>query len=256
MNKSKVVENLQILGFTKSEARLYYFLIKYGPHTPLQLARKTKINRTKIYRITDKLRKKKLVEESDSKWGKTINAAQPEFLKQLIEKEIKTTKRKESILPNTLSTLEQLIKTPATTFESKYYRGTEGIKQIYWNVLSGNGDVLVFGYTDRNKLVGRRFAEKVRTEQVVRKISMYELANPQPEYTENDYTSVPGWNTYYSEKFIDEKVLTIRHQITIFNDVVSIKNFVRSDKSGIEIKNQLLADMHRQIFWHFWELAK
>lgn len=254
VNKSQIVQNLSVLGLSTDEAELYYFLLKNGPQTPLVLSRKIDINRSKIYRITEKLKLKKLIEESDTTWGKMIGASHPEYLKLYVEKETEAARIKQQLINPVVERLSSLIKSPATSFEVKYYRGTEGIKQQYWNFLSAKTDILIFGYRTRNEIVGKKFAEKSRAEHVLRKVKIYEIANPQaPQFY--DYTSVPHWKDYYQEKIIPEKLLKIRHQICIYDNMVSIINWYKGDKLGVEIENKYLADTQRQMFWHFWELA-
>lgn len=42
----------------------------------------------------------------------------------------------------------------------------------------------------------------------------------------------------------------------IFNDNISILNWADGNKVGVEITNAPFAEMFKQIFWNYWEMAK
>ena len=54
---------------------------------------------------------------------------------------------------------DQIIK---EQFEVIHYQGTEGLKKMLWNELKAK-EILVFGYENTNKFVGKEFADKFAT---------------------------------------------------------------------------------------------
>ena len=139
-------------------------------------------------------------------------------------------------------------------FEVKYFHGQEGLKQMLWNQLSAQKEILAFSYQNKNLMVGKAFAEKIREEQVFRKITLYEVEN---ETDQGDYwyTEVANWGKYYKSRHISPKVLEIKQYIGIFNNTVSIANWVEGESVGVEIQNALFANTQRQLFWNMWNLA-
>jgi len=255
MNKNEIIQNLKILGLDSNEALLYYYLLKKGLQKPLDISKSTGLNRTKIYRIIDKLIKKRLIIESNTKWGKSYKASSPEYLELLIREEQSVINGKKKVVSETINEFQSILLPSNVKFEVRYFRGIEGLKQQYYNVLSSKGDILVFGYRTRNEAVGKKFAEKTRFEQVRKKIKLYEIENPHPNESYS-YTHVPNWKKYYFRKRIDKNILKIRHQILIYNDIVSIVNFEHDEKFGMEIHNRNFNLMLSQMFWKFWEIAK
>ncbi len=255
MNKQILTSQLEQFGLDDVEVQIYLNLLSGGAKTPLDLSRETSINRSKIYRYLDRLKQKRLIEEADKGRGLTIKAANPDSLQLLILEKEQQVKNQKDILPDLLKELTALPVMTKSGFEVKHYHGTEGLKQMLWNHLAAKKEILVFGYENRNNIAGKAFAETIRFEQVERKITKIEIENAtdQGDYW---YTSVPHWGKYYKSRYVPPKVLNIQQYQVIFNDTISILNWADGNKVGVEVTNPGFADMYKQIFWNYWEMAK
>lgn len=116
------------------------------------------------------------------------------------------------------------------------------------------GEILVFGFKNRNDIVGKTYAEKIRKEQVERKIKLYEIEN-ESDKGNYWYTDVRDWDKFYDSREVPKKVLDIKQYVVIFNNTVSIINWADGEEVGLEIINSAYADMQKQFFWNFWEFA-
>ena len=254
MNKQLLEQHLALLGLDETEIKIYLGLFASGPQTPLELSRKSGVNRSKIYRYLERLKNRKLVEDVDSGWGLKIRVAGARNLELMIKERESDLEEQKEVLPLVLTELKALEPKLSEEFQIKSYHGLEGLKQMMWNQLSGKGEILQFTFETRNEVVGKSFAEKVREEQVLRGLKLYEIENAkdQGKYW---YTRVAGFPQYYESRHIPSKVLDIQQNTAIFNDTVSIMNWVGENKAGLEIVNPAFAKMQREIFWKFWELA-
>jgi hypothetical protein len=256
MNKQIILQNLQTLGLDEIESQIYFTLLSKGERTPLELARITNINRSKIYRYVENLANKKLLETSKNSWGKKLKASPPDNLEILIHEKEQEIRSQKEILPETISNLETYFQKTDSTFEIKHYHGKEGLKQMLWNELNcPDLQLLVFGFETRNEIAGKSFAEKLRMEQVLRKIKFFEIENTKDQ-GDFWYTDIPNWRQYYESRYISEEVLKIQHQMAIYDQTVAIFNWKDGIDEGIEIISPIFSQMQRQIFWKFWELAK
>lgn len=255
MNKQLILKQLIDIGLEEIEANVYFHLLENGPRTHLQLSRETSIDRSKIYRYVEKLIKKNLIIESNDAWGKKLQAAKPGNIEQLLEKKGEILRLQKEVAPILINELNNLPSYNQREIEIKNYRGSEGLKQMLWNQLSAKKELLAFSYKNRNDIVGESFAEKVRAEQVERKITLYEVEN-ETDQGNYWYTKVENWNKFYKSRFISPKILTIRQHISIFNDTVAIINWLNEEQVGLEITHSFYAKMQKQIFWKFWEIAK
>ena len=69
-------EELKNIGLTEDEAAVYIAGLEIGPTTVLEIARKTGLNRTTLYGVTERLMEKRLLTKSVA--GKrTLYAAEP-----------------------------------------------------------------------------------------------------------------------------------------------------------------------------------
>ncbi len=254
MNKQIIISQLSSFGLNDIETKIYLFLLENGSRTPLELSRDTNINRSRIYRYLDKLKAKKLIEEANLGRGLTLKASSPNNLELLILEREQEAKLQRENLPNLLKELSTLSSVPQKGIEIKHYHGTDGLKQMLWNHLSAKKEILVFGYENRNNIAGKGFAEKIRFEQVERKITKIEVENAtdQGDYW---YTSVPNWGKYYKSRYIPPRILNIKQYQVIYNDTISILSWADGNKIGVEIANSPFVSMYKQIFWKFWEIA-
>lgn len=254
MNKQIISDQLNRFGFDEIEVQIYLHLLQGGPKTPLDLSRETNVNRSRIYRYLEKLRSKKLIEEVKVGRGITLKASNPSNLELLIHEKERELAEQKTSLPALLKELTELPTELEKVFEVKYYHGPEGLKQLMWNHLSANKEILAFSYHNKNDTIGKTFAERIREEQVMRKIMLYEIEN-ETDQGDYSYTEVQGWPKYYRSRFVPPKILEIKQYIAIFNNTVSISNWIENKPVGIEIVNTVYANTQRQLFWKFWEVA-
>jgi sugar-specific transcriptional regulator TrmB len=254
MNKQILSQQLVGYGLDATEADLYLFLLENGPQTALQLSRSLSIDRSKIYRSVEKLLQLNFLEQSHAAWGKKLQAASPQNITLLLQKEEERLQQRKDALPELIKELGSIPANVRREFEVKYYHGSDGLRQMLWNQLSAKKEIVAFSLKNRNDIVGKPYAEKVRAEQVARRITFYEVEN---ETDQGDYwyTGVPKWKNYYRSRHIPVKTLRIKQHIAIFNNTVSIINWLDKEEVGVEIINAAYADMQRQLFWKFWEIA-
>jgi sugar-specific transcriptional regulator TrmB len=256
MNKQITSLQLQSFGLDEIEIKIYLSLLENGAKTPLDLSREISVNRSKIYRYLSRLKDKKLIEESNVGRGLKLKASDPANLQLLINDQEYQLQRQKNLLPQMIKDLSVLPSHLQDEFEIKQYHGSEGLKQMLWNQLSAKKEILLYGYLTKNEIVGASFADKVREEQIRRKITLYEIeeeVDPGNFTGKFTYTKVRDWKKYYIPRYISPKILKIRQYTSIFNDTVSIMNWESGQKVGVEIINSLYASMQKQLFWSVWE---
>ncbi len=256
MNKQQILNQLMQLGLDDIEAKLYVHLYEGGPRTLLELSRQVNVNRSKIYRYLDKLIGKKLIEILSEGRGKKLKAASPQNLNLMISEAEENLKKQKESLPILLAGLTDIPSVTHREFEVKHYHGKEGLKQMLWNHLSvTNHEILAFSYCNKNDMVGKIFAEKIREEQIRRKINIFELEN-ETDQGKYWYTETLNWAKFYKSRYISPKILEIKQYIAVFDSTVSIINWFDGEDVGIEIVNSIYAKTQKQIFWKFWEIAE
>ena len=87
---------LQELGLSENETKVYLTLLKTGPLTSYALSKKTNLSRGYLYELLDKLHKKGIISEISIEGKKHYQAAPPKQLISLLQYKLENL---QSILP-------------------------------------------------------------------------------------------------------------------------------------------------------------
>lgn len=254
-NQDNTSEELFLLGLSRDESKVYTELLR-APTTHLKLAHATGINRTKIYRLVDKLEKLSLVTKHSDDRGTFLTASDPSTLEvELVDQEEKL-KQKRTAFQDLLPKLEYIKTNESGAFILHTYSGEQGLKQMLWHELKTKGELLIFGCATVEQLItDRRWSERYRSLIVNANYQMRELMNTRPE-DKPPVTGEPSYLHRYSHRLVSQETLALGHQTTIYNNTVAIYHWQESQKVGVEIVNRAYAQMMRQIFEQYWQLGK
>lgn len=245
------------LGRTEEETKIFLTLARKGMLTTLQLSRETGINRTRVYRLVDQLKSLGLIEEIIDEHRKLAKAVGPDRLSVMVSEEENKLIALKNLLPAVTAYYEnyQSFAQPGT--KVLFYRGKEGIKQQVWNTLRTKGELLGYSYRPLNEIIGD-FCLKWQDEWVNRNKSMRDIYSD--EYltsrllTKKD--SLLEKTPNIDSRYISSKILNINHQIDIYNEVVSHYNWFEGEIFGVEIYNEKIASMERELFEIVWKQTK
>jgi DNA-binding MarR family transcriptional regulator len=244
---------LRKLGLSAEEAKLYLELLE-EPSTHLRLAHATGINRTKVYRLIEDLEKKSLVTRRTDDRGTFLVAADPRTLEVgLTEREQKLAAQR-AALTQLLPSLENIRKKESRAFIIHTYEGVEGFKQMLWHELKTKGENVIFGKgTIEDAVPDKAWAEKHRAMTVEAGYTVRELLNA----GENDYpfTMNEQFMHRYTHRYIRAGILKLDDQISIYNHTVATYHWRNEERVGFEVTSAPYADMMRQLFEHYWQLA-
>lgn len=129
---------LEELGLSSGEAKVYLALLKLGSSTVAKLKEETGLHRTTIYDFLEKLLNKALVSYVIQAGVKYYKATEPIKLFDVL-------KEKEEHLGAVLPQLEELKKFVKEEIRVETYRGAEGFKTVYNDILRTKSDVVLFG---------------------------------------------------------------------------------------------------------------
>jgi sugar-specific transcriptional regulator TrmB len=256
-NKNTLLLNLHRLGLSADECRVYLALLD-EPMSRLEVARKTGINRTKVYRVADMLIRRGLVSEETNSRGRELAASDPVNLEIVITTEEEKIKSQRQLLSQTLPILNEIYTTKnrmdGSDFVINTYEGVDGFKQMLWNELKAENEVLVFGSGTLQDLVGSsRWAEKHREKTITAGYTIREILNPDGK--PDVFTKNTDFMSRYMRRNISSQTLPLHHQISIYNNTVAIYNWRNEQKVGVEIVNKSYADTQRSMFEHYWPLG-
>lgn len=258
-NINTILLNLKRLGLTSDESKVYVALLA-EPMSHAEIARKTGVNRTKVYRLADDLIKRGLIAETINDEGRELVANDPANLEITITTAEEKLRHQRKIFSEALPTLQTIYAQGEQPNDNDFivntYEGTDGFKQMLWNELKADREIMIFGYGSIQDLVASvRWAEKHRAKTLEAGYLLREILNPggkQEDFTRNsEYLS-----KIYRRRHISSAILPLGQQTCIYNNTVSIYNWRDGQKVGSEIINKAYADMQRAIFEHYWKLAE
>lgn len=251
-NISTIVAQLEVLGLTKDETALFVQLLS-GPKNQLELSRITGIVRSNVYRIIDGMADKGLVCEIANDKGRVLISAQPDALELLVLEQEALASTRRTSLTQLVPMLGQLSATD-DSFSIKTYRGKGGMKQMLWNELSAQTEVLLFSGDILDLATGHYWAEKYRLEVIKRGLRMRSIENPDPISVLSEHDQ---YTQFYRRRFVSRDVLNIQFELSIRDDTIAVYNSLADDTYlGTEIANPFLAAFMRQIFEHYWSIGE
>ncbi|HEX9153421.1 MAG TPA: helix-turn-helix domain-containing protein [Candidatus Saccharimonadales bacterium] len=253
-----ILLRLRELGLVGDEAKVYLALLE-KPCNHLQVSRMTGVNRTKVYRIADKLGGMGLIARLSDDRGTFLVASDPSSLEaKLIEQEERL-KEHRKVLKDLVVDLAALRAGRKEEFIVQTYEGYSGFKQMAWHELRSDGELLSLGNGTIEEQVGDlRWARRHREKQVESGYKTLEIINW--EYNKEDTVALTDIlitdNKLYECRVLSPELVMFDGQTTIYNNTVAIYHWKHNKKVGLEMMSRTYADMMRQIFYNYWAVAE
>jgi len=255
-------EFLSNLGVSDEQANIYSTLVKHGTITKLELSRKSNIKRTTVYRLIEAMREAGIVEEVTDEHRKLVQSVPPDRLKQLVKQKEDQARQVSKLFPQVQQYLNQQINSRQPDTKVLFYKGREGIRQINWNVLRASKEVVGYTYLSFSSAVGNKFAHQLYEEMVDKNINLRDIYSDRyvesmggVENAVKPVSSNIGWQRIARSRYLKKEVLDINYQSDIYNDVVSFYSWYDEEIFGVEIHNEKVAKMQKQIFEILWKMA-
>lgn len=260
MDEIKTVNLLQSLGLDSEASVIYLCLVKNLVLSPLEISRKTEIDRAKVYRRLEEMVKKGLVLEVVDASRRIYKLGNPERLSELYkEKELQMRELSagignliEDVNSRSVSGLDQ----PGT--KVLFYRGMDGIKQQIWNTLKAKKDIV--GYTHRSslELMGESYYKEWAAEFNKRGIFIRDIVSQ--SYVDR-YEKSPELRKFDPEiasetRLLPDDKLSVQVQMDIYDGVVSYYSWTQNEIFGVEIYNTEIFSIQKQLFELAWVVAK
>lgn len=259
MVDENVTNYLLQLGLNRDEVKIYLSLIGVDRQRVQNIASKSSVAKTTVYRRLARLKQLGLVEEITEESTTYYRAADPSQLHLLLDNKAAAIESLTRKLPPVLDQLSQQILRAEHPTEVKFFRGIKGIQQMTWNILLGKGDVCGYSFRVFSEVGSKfsqdwseRFATSGRKARDLYSDAYVQSKQNSKEFSEKHHALWPNWQSRY----INPNILTITHQEDIYDDVVTFYNWRGEDVFGIEIHNQEIADQHRQLFELAWNAAE
>lgn len=256
MNNPTLSLFLTELGLNDEESRIYISLTEKGPETTLELSRNTNINRTRLYRLLESLKKRGFIEEIVDENRRLAKAVGLHQLNLLVKQQEIRTKLLHDTFANLQSLFPSSLETSQPGTRVLFHRGVDGIKQMVWNTLQAKTELVGYTYRRLDEIVGVKFSKEWHEEWVYRKLKMRDIFSDDYLASRKKGMGIHYSPEHFASKYISSKILNVNHQVDIYNDVIAYYNWFEGEVFGIEIYNKKIAAMQKQLFEIVWKLAK
>lgn len=136
-----------------------------------------------------------------------------------------------------------------------YYTGIEGLEQITWNSTRAKDTLRIYEIgQDMTAFLDPTFSEKIRQELLENQVFTKQLTNKKNILP---YTKIGELvKNFWEVRHIDSRELEMQFEGLIYNNVFCLYNFREKDQFCVEIYNEKLAQMQKQLFDFIWAKAK
>lgn len=247
-------EILQRLGLTKGECDVYLTLLKTGNTTTGALITESKVSRSKVYEVLDRLKKKGLVTEMIKQNTRYFEATAPARIIDLLKEQQQQLNSRIEEAEKLMPQLIALQKGYLEKQEARMYVGLEGWKTLYNEILEqlGPGDeYLAFGIGPK-ELKDKRiqlFFRNFHLRRAEKKITARIIMLPETrELMQQKFSDLK----LYKYRFFDEKFPT---NVNIHKDNIIMLAWSENPVAFL-IHSKQIADKYRRYFEELWKIAK
>jgi len=229
---------LKEAGLNESEVKVYLALLKRGPSLAGVISRITGIHRRNVYDITERLIQKGVIGYIIENNRRLFEAVDPQrFLEVLKQRELELLKN--------LPALREIYLSKKEKQETNFYKGREGLKNVFQDQLVDNKEVLILGASKSAFEVLPFYFKWYDKDRIKRKIKVRMIASDRFE------KKIP-----LSEIRFLPKEYANPLAINIYKDKVALILWSKEKPLAIVVKNKEISDSYRKYFELMWVGAR
>src|SRR3989338_6730064 len=246
-------KELQYLGLSDKEARVYLAALELGSATAQEVSKKAGINRATAYFVLKQLMGLGLVSEIEEDKVAKYAAENPSQLQVLIKKKEEEVRASERTFNDILPELRSIHNRSEGKPIVRYHDGREGPELIRSEMLKlKNDEVFVFYDYDKIKEI---FTEE-ETAQFAKDKKKRGLKT-KAIYTSQSDLERPAIGTTTERRKIDVKEFPINGDISIYGDIVKVSKFLKGKNVGVvTIEDKDIAGTFKTLFKLAWKGAE
>ena len=189
----KIIKQLDDVGLTNSEAKVYLAILELGNTNVSDIAKKTEINRRDVYDTLSTLLDKRLIVQIIGNKKGTYAGIDPDKLIELIQS-------KEVILESVIPAMEKDYTSEKVNERAIVYKGIDGFKNYMEDILEIGEDIYCLGAKGGWNYDGLgEFKDWFEKERIRKKIKVHNLFDVEMKKYLGD--NKPFYNVYAEHRF-------------------------------------------------------
>lgn len=243
---------LKQIGLTEGEINVYLALLKIGENTAGPIVDESKVTRSKIYDILERLKNKGLVSYIIKESTKYFSATDPSNIVEYLENKEKEIEKQKKSIKELLPNLEKQYKATVRNKTAEIFIGLNGMQNAF-NVLikEFNSKEMYYAFgaskgEDIEKI--QIFFERLHKERIKKRVKSQIIFNE---------SSRGLFKSQEKSKFVKVKYLieSTPASINIYKDYTIIAILAREPITFL-IRNKEVADSFKEYFKIMWKVAK
>jgi len=238
-----IKKSLQIYGLEEKEIKVYLAVLRLGNATVKEIAEVSKVKRTTVYLVAEKLTRKGIFGQFKAKYGTHYVASSP---RSLINRLDNIKSEVNAIIPQLEAIENKGMDEPSV----RYYKGKEGYLQILDDSLNSHSDEILYLGSETllsNILSEDYITKKYIPERIKKSISFREIIM-------RDQFSIKLERNAFKElrqiKFLPDNAVFRANTLIFRNKVAYLSS--KKELTAVLIESQDIADAERQKFELLW----
>jgi HTH-type transcriptional regulator, sugar sensing transcriptional regulator len=246
-----MLKELQDIGLSEKEARVYTASLELGPATADRLAKHAKVNRSTTYVQLESLMKEGLMSTFEEGKKTFFTPESPELLRRLIEKQKDQMSARERDLSRILPLLLRQFEGAGERPLVRFFPGAEGVHSVREEVLSTK-EKKTFSLTSVG-LLSKLYDQSYLDDYSDRRRALG--IHSQAIYIHEAYFEIAGLDKLTERRFIPPEELALTIDITVFDDKCAIYS-LKGSLFAMVIESKQISHSMRMIFDYLWNHAQ
>ena len=252
-----LLQVLEQIGLTEKEATIYLALLEMGAQGATTISNKTQINRSTCYLILENLSEKGLISTHTESNVQYFEALEPSSLLTYINKRQNELVIQQNIIQNNMPYLEAIKKENTGSTKTKYYKGADGILNLYLETLKTN-ERLIYSFLNISQIPKEllNVLEEIYVKERIKNKIEANIIYITSKNTEDKHkSSFKDEESLRHMKYI-ETDYSLSVEIQCIGNKTIITNFSPENTFGILIENKELAESIKTLHKIMWSLTK
>lgn len=248
-----IEKELQKLGLSDKEVKVYLASLELGPSSVQAVARKAGVNRATTYVMIEALIKKGLMSSFEKGKKRFFTAESPVHLILLLQKQESEIKEKQKILEELMPELKALFASAEEKPRVKFFEGLEGIKTIQNDILAAKFNSLdeIISLDECYRILPPE-GKKGHRQKIAEKTKNIPI---RVIYTSSKGPILPKKENSRERRFIPLDKFPFDTEIYIYSSKVAIIS-CKGKIMGVIIENKDIAEALKVVFNLAWEAAE
>ncbi len=245
-------DTLKGIGLTDNEVKVYLALFELGESLASKIGEKTGLNRTHAYDVIESLLAKGIVCYVVKENRKYFRPANPAKLRDYVQEKQDQLKEQEGRISQLIPSLMKLQLPKEEEGVVEVYKGKEGYKTLYSQLLNEAKEYCVIGASGYFPEKMEQFYEAHERTRIKKKIRLKILVNSKIKGKPMHKRVYTG-RTYSQIRFLPE-TFDAPVPIIVYNDKVFM--MIWPIMQMVLVKNKHVADMYRDYFNVLWKVSR